>query len=330
MSLTQEQLDWIDKALYVSDTIALYRDNIIFTKNEDTGLVDISFKEGGYEFVHFIDNDIEMLPIAFGRVDGVFAIEGSKINTFTNFPTHIKDDFKIKGLNIQKLDNLPKYIGGGIEIMDVPLLDLSGLPDTIFGMLNLIRIPITTLKPFFPKRVCGRIFINLPITTLEGLPPFIYDGIQVRNSKLENIKTSYPIKIFGYAHFDIIKNLRLEDSNLIPLTHSIHLEGGDNEGQVRSIKFLMDYKGRLSKTIEDHPHFFGQIQHHHRVEGIRPNHTHIREVKVKSIKELKRYFVGSLLSITPSFWKIVKDENLVDHDDLKGLIEEFPDMKLYL
>jgi hypothetical protein len=329
MSLTQEQMDWIDKALYVSDTIALYRDNIIFTKNEKTGLVDISFK-GGYEFVHFIDDDIEMLPIAFGRVDGGFSVEGGKINTFTHFPTYIKGDFKIKGLNIQKLVNLPNYIGGGIEIMDVPLLDLSGLPDTIFGSLKLTRIPITTLKPFFPKRVFGSIFINLPITTLEGLPPLIYDGLQVKNSKLENLKTSYPIKFLGYPHFDRVKDLRLEDSNLIPLTHNIYLEGEDNKGQTRSIKFLMDYKGRLSKTIEDYPHFFGQLQHHQRFEGNRPNLTITREVKVKPIKELKRYFVGSLLSINPSFWEIIKDEKLVDHDDLKGLIEEFPDMKLYL
>jgi hypothetical protein len=313
MSLTNEQFNWIDNAIFS------YKEGLELVINERTGLVDVYFN-GESKYLSLEDNNIETFPIPFGVIHGGFYFRGYNLRGLKNFPTEVKGYLHIENTKIRTLEHFPKKIDGDIIFRNnVELRVLYKIPSTVFGKLLIWDSPIYSLDNF-PKKVYGDIQLrNTSLTSLEGLPPVIYENLTISGNYLKDLKIPYKIRCYGKVTIDYVSKFNVDD---IDITFPEgYLGWVDVQSYIRTKKFIDDHKGELLEVFNKYPQYFEY--------NLIMNTGDYYIIEKQNISSIIMDYVLSMVN-DPTLFDILRQEGLINNDNILDVVSFWPQCKIYL
>jgi hypothetical protein len=103
----------------------------------------------------YLDNDMEKLPVKFGKVSGYFYCDGNNLTTLEGCPKYIGGVFSCGGNKLTTLEGAPKYIGGVFSCGGNKLTTLEGAPNYVGGYFYCSSNKLTTLKGIEKCEILG-------------------------------------------------------------------------------------------------------------------------------------------------------------------------------
>lgn len=105
-----------------------------YTINKD-GSVDV------YGDVDLANQQLEFIPIKFGKVSGIFNCSRNPLNSLENCPYYVGKEFYCSAINIKSLEFSPREIGGSFYCHNNKLESIEGMPLEIGGDFDCSQNP---------------------------------------------------------------------------------------------------------------------------------------------------------------------------------------------
>ena len=209
------------------------------------GIVNILRKENGNTSLHpmawgvVITEQMEKLPVKFGKIEGYFHIEALGLTTLENCPDYVAASFSCSHNPLQNLSGAPKFISGECRMEDCNISSCHDIPKNCKSYF-LKNNNITSLEGLVTNNQCISIDVSHNyLKNLHNCPPVQYLFINNQKEQIQTLK-GIPSTIEHIVLDTDTPVLLLLDTNITNFNRLTFVPEGDEANRLK--EFIEKYK----------------------------------------------------------------------------------------